>query len=292
MQRSVARVSRVRDSLARGAGRLRGGGARLEAEWLLCHVLGESRAWLVAHSDDEIDEAHRLAFAALIARRAAGEPIAYLTGTCGFHSLVLEVTPDVLIPRPETELMVELVLQRIPRDASCDVADLGTGSGAIALAIARERPRTRILATDMSEAALAVARRNAERLGLRNIEFAQGDWCTALGEMHVDLIVSNPPYIADADPHLAQGDLRFEPRSALASGADGLDAIHTIVREAHAHLREGGWLLFEHGFDQGEAARVLLARYGYGEVFTERDMEARERASGGCWTQPGIAASS
>jgi release factor glutamine methyltransferase len=161
------------------------------------------------------------------------------------------------------------------------VADLGTGSGAIALAIAKARPRAKVVATDASGAALAVARANADRLALRNVQFAQGDWCAALADARFDLIASNPPYIAEGDPHLREGDLRFEPAAALTSGSDGLDAIRIIVRDARAHLCGGGWLLFEHGFDQGPAVRELLAAHDYTEVFTQRDLEARERVSGG-----------
>jgi release factor glutamine methyltransferase len=302
---------RARDLLVAGTRALSGDGrdapsfaARGEAELLLMHVLGVSRAWLVAHADDEIDDARRAAFEALIAHRARGEPVAYLTGTRGFHTLDLHVTPDVLIPRAETELLVELALARIPRssdraqrnpgatpDAAPDstalhpgygIADLGTGSGAVALAIARARPDARVLATDASERALVVARENARHHGLANVEFAQGDWCVALGDRcDFDLIVSNPPYIAEGDPHLREGDLRFEPRAALASGADGLDAIRSIVRDARARLREGGWLLLEHGFEQGAAVRALLQQSCYREVFTERDLEGRDRVSGG-----------
>jgi release factor glutamine methyltransferase len=273
---------RVRDLLAAGTRALSGEEARLEAEIFLVHVLGVSRAWLVAHADDAVGEAQRAAFEALIARRVHGEPIAYLVGTRGFHALELHVTTDVLIPRPETELLVELALARIPAGAECRVADLGTGSGAIALAIAQSRPGVRVLATDASEAALRIARGNAHRLKLANVEFAQGDWCAALGDARdLELIASNPPYIAEDDPHLREGDLRFEPRAALASGADGLDAIRILVRDARAHLRDGGWLLLEHGFAQGGAVRGLLEGSGYREVFTERDLESRERVSGG-----------
>lgn len=274
-------MKRVRDCLAEGTDRLGGADARREAELLLQQALDVPRAWLVTHAADEIDDVRRAAFEALTARRARGEPIAYLTGKRGFHALELRVTPDVLIPRPETELLVELALQRVPRDGECDVVDLGTGSGAIALAIAKERPLARVKATDADAAALAVAQTNAEQLGLRNIEFARGDWCAALGDARdIDLIVSNPPYIVESDPHLRQGDLRFEPRAALASGADGLDAIRTIVRDARVHLREGGWLLLEHGFEQGAEVRGLLEQHGYRDVFTERDLENRERVSG------------
>ena len=297
-------MTMVRALLDHGARSLRGGEARVEAELLLIHVLGVSRAWLVAHAEDEIGDEKCAAFEALITRRARGEPIAYLTGSRGFHALDLRVTPDVLIPRAETELLVELALARIPRSPDeaqqnpgatshmapdsvslhpgYRIADLGTGSGAIALAIARARPDACVLATDASEAALKIARDNARRLDLANVEFAHGDWCDALGDARdFDLIVSNPPYIADDDPHLREGDLRFEPRAALASGADGLAAIRTIVHEARTHLRPGGWLLIEHGFEQGAAVRGLLEQSGYREVFTECDLERRERVSGG-----------
>jgi release factor glutamine methyltransferase len=267
--------------LDQGESELPGSEARREAALLLRHVLGVSEAWLVAHADDPVDPAHEAAFRDLITRRAHGEPVAYLIGRRGFHALELRVTPDVLIPRPETELLVECALQRIPADADCAVADLGTGSGAIALVLAQARPRARVVATDASPAALRVARANADRRGLRNVEFAIGDWCVALGDARFDVIVSNPPYIADDDPHLRQGDLRFEPRAALASGSGGLDAIRVIVRDAGTYLRPSGWLLFEHGYGQGAASRELLALQGYAEIFTERDLEGRERVSGG-----------
>jgi len=274
-------MTTVRALLDRGARSLRCDDARLEAELLLVHVLGVSRAWLVAHADDEIGDEKHAAFDALIARRARGAPVAYLTGSRGFHALELQVTPAVLIPRAETELLVELALQRIPGDMEYRVADLGTGSGAVALSIAKERPSARVLATDASERALAVALGNARHLGLANVEFAQGDWCAALGDRcDFDLIVSNPPYIAEGDPHLREGDLRYEPHAALASGADGLDAIRSIVRDVPAYLRQGGWLLLEHGFEQGAAVRALLQQSGYREVSTERDLESRERVTG------------
>lgn len=282
-------MPRVRDLLEQAARVLPGAESRREAVLLLRHVLGVADAWLVAHADDAIDAGRAAIFHALIARRARGEPVAYLTGTRGFHALELQVTPDVLIPRPETELLVELALARIPRspdeaqrNPDYRITDLGTGSGAIALAIAQARPNARVLATDASKAALEIARENARRLHLANVGFAQGDWCAALGDRcDFDLIVSNPPYIAERDPHLREGDLRFEPRAALASGADGLDAIRTIVRDARAHLREGGWLLLEHGFEQGAQVRALLEQSGYRDAFTERDLEGRERVSGG-----------
>jgi len=271
----------VRSALAHAAATLVGDEAMREAELMLQHALDRPRAWLFAHADDMIDAAAAARFRSLVTRRAAGEPLAYVTGRREFWSLDLVVSPDVLIPRAETELLVELALQRIPHAAECDVADLGTGSGAIALAIARGRPRARVLASDSSSAALAVARGNASRLAIGNIEFAQGDWCAALGGRRFELIASNPPYIAAADRHLGQGDLRFEPRAALASGADGLDAIRAIVDAAHACLKSAGWLLLEHGFEQGRAVRKLLEKSGFVEVFTALDLEQRERVSGG-----------
>jgi release factor glutamine methyltransferase len=256
-------------------------GERLDAELLLLHVVKKPRSWLFTHADDVPDMDVQTDYARLLDRRANGEPVAYITGHRGFWSLDLEVTPATLIPRPETELLVELALQRLPDDAACSVADLGTGSGAIALAIARERPHARVVAIDASADALAVARRNAQRHAISNITFVHGDWLAPLAGQQFDLIVSNPPYIETADPYLGQGDLRFEPISALASGLDGLDDIRRIVRDAPARLHPGGRLLFEHGWNQGDASRALLHEAGYVEVFTARDLEQRDRVSGG-----------
>jgi release factor glutamine methyltransferase len=273
-------MMRVRDLLGEGTRALPGDEARRDAALLLRHVLGVSDAWLVAHADDALDAAQEAAFQRLVERRACGEPVAYLTGTRGFHAIELQVAPGVLIPRAETEVLVDLALQCIPDDVACRVADLGTGSGAIALAIAHARPRARVIATDISAAALDVARGNARHLRIGNVEFRQGDWYAGLGDEPCDVIVSNPPYIAEGDPHLHEGDLRFEPPAALSSGADGLDAIRVIVGDARGHLRNGGWLLLEHGFDQGADVRDLLLDHGYAEVFTRPDLEGRERASG------------
>ena len=250
-----------------------------DAALLLAHALGKSRSWLFAHADDALGEAEAARFDVLLARRAAGEPVAYLTGWRGFWTLELAVTPATLVPRPETELLVDLALARLPVDAPVRVADLGTGSGAIALAIASERPRAQVLATDASSAALDVARGNAARNGIGNVAFRLGSWLQPLGEDTFDLIASNPPYIAEGDPHLARGDLRFEPAMALSCGADGLDAIRVIVRDAPACLRPGGWLLLEHGWEQGDAVRALLAAAGFVDVATERDLEQRDRVS-------------
>jgi len=274
-------MTEVRALLDEGTRALPGDEARREAALLLRHVLGVSDAWLVAHADDSIDPAHAAAFRDLVARRAHGEPVAYLTGTRGFHAIELRVAPGVLIPRAETEVLVDLALQCIPAEGDCRVADLGTGSGAIALAIAHARAKAHVVATDISEAALEVARGNAVRLHIGNVEFRQGNWYEDLGGGRFDVIVSNPPYVAGGDPHLHEGDLRFEPAAALASGADGLDAIRAIVRGAREYLRNGGWLLLEHGFDQGADVRDLLLNHGYAEVFTRQDLEGRERVSGG-----------
>jgi release factor glutamine methyltransferase len=268
----------VRSVLDAAIGQL---GERIDAELLLLHVLGKPRSWLIAHAHDALPPDVRAAYAALVERRAAGEPVAYITGVAGFWSLELEVNPATLIPRPETELLVELALQRVPPDRAVRVADLGTGSGAIALAIASERPRAEVSATDASADALAVARRNAARLGIANVRFERGDWLAPLAGQCFDLIASNPPYIEAGDPHLFQGDLRFEPASALASGTDGLDDIRRIVADAKACLQPGGWLLIEHGWNQGDAVRALLQANGYAEVFTARDLEQRDRVSGG-----------
>ncbi|MGC1547607.1 MAG: peptide chain release factor N(5)-glutamine methyltransferase [Rhodanobacter sp.] len=273
-------MSDVRSLLTAGTQRL---GERVDAEALLVHVLGKPRSWLIAHADDVLDASIVASYEALLERRGAGEPVAYITGVRGFWTLDLEVTPATLIPRPETELLVELALTRLPRDGDVQVADLGTGSGAIALAIAHERRNVRVIATDASMDALGVARRNAERLGIAHVTFVHGDWLSPLPGQLFDQIISNPPYIEASDPHLVQGDLRFEPATALASGADGLNDIRRIVRDARAHLKDGGWLLFEHGWNQGDAVRALLHDAGYAEVFTEQDLEQRDRVSGGCW---------
>jgi release factor glutamine methyltransferase len=269
----------IRQLLAAAARDLPGVEGRHEAELLLLHVLGRERGWLFAHATDLIDPASAAAFAGLLQRRLAGEPVAYLLGRRGFWTLDLAVSPDTLIPRPETERLVELALERLPEDTSLRVADLGTGSGAIALALASERPQARVLATDMSAGALAVASGNARAHGLDNVEFREGSWHAPLAGERFHLIASNPPYIASGDPHLVRGDLRFEPASALASGDDGLDDIRVIIGGAQAHLLPGGWLLLEHGWDQGGAIRALLDAAGFVEVATAVDLEQRDRVS-------------
>lgn len=250
-----------------------------DAEFLLVHLLEKPRSWLFAHRDGLAPGETVAAFETLVQRRAAGEPVAYLTGQRGFWRFDLEVSPATLIPRPETELLVELALERLPPDRALSVADLGTGSGAIALALAFERPRARVIATDASAQALAVARANAETLQLGNVVFREGDWFVPLSGERFDLIASNPPYIALGDPHLEEGDLRYEPASALSSGIDGLDAIRSIAAGAPSHLEAGGWLLLEHGWDQGAAVRAVLANAGFVDVVTHRDLEDRDRVT-------------
>nr|WP_298122924.1 peptide chain release factor N(5)-glutamine methyltransferase [uncultured Pseudoxanthomonas sp.] len=278
-------TARLDLALRAAASRLSGPDARHEAEHLLLHVLGRDRAWLFAHGDDPLPDREAAAFDALLARRIAGEPLAYLLGRRGFWTLDLQVSPATLIPRPETERLVELALERLPGERPLRVADLGTGSGAIALALASERPLAQVVATDLSEDALRVAQSNAHTHGLANVVFRRGSWLTPLAGERFDLIASNPPYIADGDPHLVQGDLRFEPPTALSSGADGLDAIREIVAAAPAHLLPDGWLLLEHGWDQGEAIRALLAGSDFIDVATFADLEERDRVTLGRVTE-------
>jgi len=282
---------RVRELLQQAGRTLRapgadGGDARLEAELLLAHSLGVSRAWLYAHSEDAVAPAAAGECLELLRRRAAGEPMAYLIGEREFWSLRVRVTPAVLIPRPETELLVEAALERVPAAAKeLFIADVGTGSGAIALALASERPAARIIATDRSRAALAVARDNARRLGLRRIHFCLGDWCAPLrGPFHA--IVCNPPYVRAGDPHLQRGDCRHEPEAALTPGKDEWLAFRTIARQAPAALAPGGRLLFEHGWDQGAGLRDLLGRAGFVEIETLRDLQGHERVTLGRLSRP------
>lgn len=272
----AATVARL---LADAAARLPGDEARAEAERLLAHALGVSSTWLYSHGEDVPDSVRAADFERLLLRRLAGEPVAYLLGERGFWRFDLQVTPATLIPRPETERLVELALERLPAGRALRIADLGTGTGAIALALAHERPQAQVVAVDVSEPALAVARANAGLLGLARVEFRHGDWLAPLAGERFDLIASNPPYIADDDAHLQQGDLRFEPRSALASGHDGLDAIRVIVADAPDHLAPGGWLLIEHGWEQGGAVRELMLAAGLQQVETATDWEQRDRVT-------------
>ena len=252
----------------------------METQALAAHALGISRLNLLAYPERAVHPEPSRRAEELFARRRAGEPIAYLTGEREFFGLSLRVTPDVLIPRPETELLVNLALARLQPVRGKRVLDLGTGSGAIAIAIAHEAPDTEVVAVDSSLAALAVARENARRHNA-TIRFVCGDWFAELADEHFDIIVSNPPYIAASDGHLDQGDLRFEPRQALVGGPDGLDEIRAVVARAFAHLAPGGWLLFEHGYDQAERCRRLLMLHGFVEIASWKDLADIERVSGG-----------
>lgn len=252
---------------------------RLDAEVLLRHVTGCSAADLVARAERALTEDEARRFDELVARRRTGEPVAYLTGEREFWSMTLKVTPAVLIPRPETELLVERALAQMPADARWTVVDAGTGSGAIALAIARERPRCRVIATDRSPEAIDVAHANAQRLAITNVEFFEGEWLEPLGKLAPEMVVSNPPYVRANDPHLSEGDVRFEPQGALIGGADGLDAIRTLVRQAFAHLMPGGFLLLEHGHDQAAAVAALLTEAGFCEIACHRDLAGHDRVT-------------
>lgn len=276
---------RLDHALRAAASRLAGPDARHEAEQLLLHVIGRDRAWLFAHGDAALADAEVAAFEALLARRIAGEPVAYLVGHRGFWTLDLQVSPATLIPRPETERLVELALERLPADRPLRIADLGTGTGAIALSLASERPQARVVATDVSADALAVARANGVSNAVANVEFRHGSWWAPLQGERFHLVASNPPYIADGDAHLVQGDLRFEPPTALSSGADGLEAIREIVGDASTHLMPGGWLLLEHGWDQAAATRALMTAAGFVDVATETDLEQRDRVTLGRVTE-------
>ena len=253
----------------------------LEAQVLLAHVLGNDRSWLIAHADDVLPQQELSLFVSLARRRLDGEPVAYLTGTREFHSLALTVTRDVLIPRPETETLVDAVLAHLPRDTPARVLDLGTGSGAIALAIAHARPRADILGIDQSAAALLVANGNAQRLGIGNVLFEMSDWYSAVGDAQFDVIVANPPYIGAGDPHLGEGDLRHEPRAALTPGSDGLSALAIIVAGAARNLVRGGMLAVEHGYDQSDAVRALFARHAMEGIVAHRDLAGHWRVMTG-----------
>ncbi|MBP6612338.1 MAG: peptide chain release factor N(5)-glutamine methyltransferase [Aquabacterium sp.] len=251
---------------------------RLDAHLLLGHVLGRSRTWLLSHDTDLLDPEAQARYLALLARRAEGEPAAYLLGDKEFFGLNLRVTPDTLIPRPDTETLVHWALEHLPADQPRRVLDLGTGSGAIALALAHERPLAEVTAVDASPGALQVALDNASALGLR-LRGLLGSWFTPVAGERFDLIVSNPPYIAEGDPHMAA--LRFEPETALTAGPDGLDDLRQIIDQAPHHLAPGGWLLLEHGFDQANAVMQLLQNRGFLEVSTRFDLGPQARCTGG-----------
>lgn len=254
---------------------------RLDAQLIVCTVLGVSRSWVLAHDTDALPAQHLPRLLDWLRRRAAGEPFAYLQGEKEFFGLTLKVTPDTLVPRPDTETLVNWALELLPTDAPRLVADLGTGSGAIALAIASQRPLARVAAVDFSAGALAVALGNAERLNLGNVTGHQGNWFEPLAGQRFDLIASNPPYIAEGDQHLAA--LTHEPITALTSGPDGLDDLRHIVKSAPTHLHNGGWLVLEHGHDQASQVQQLLQAQGFDEVGTRLDLAGKPRCTGGRW---------
>lgn len=281
MNAAAASVDPVRRVLEHAAAALAGSdSAVLDAQLLLAHALGQSRTWLYAWPDAPVDAAALQRFHALLAARATGTPVAYLLGRREFWSLVLKVSPAVLIPRPETELLVETALALLPSGAAL-VADLGTGSGAIALALASERPQWQVHATELSLEAMAIAEDNRQSLGLDNVLMLPGSWCEPLPRTGYDLVLSNPPYIDAGDAHLREGDLRFEPRSALVAGEAGLQDLRVLATQAIARLKSAGWLLVEHGWQQGAAVRALLQAAGYVEVRTRRDAGGRERMTMG-----------
>lgn len=257
--------------------------ASLDAELLLAAALGKSRSYLRTWPEREPSAEQQTAFAGMLERRRAGEPVAYILGQQGFWSLDLEVAPHTLIPRPDTELLVETALELLPA-APLRVLDLGTGTGAIALALASERGGWRVTGVDRVDEAVALAERNRQRLQLSNAEFRPSQWFSALAGERYGLIVSNPPYIAADDRHLGEGDVRFEPASALVSGVDGLDDIRQIIAQAPQHLEPGGWLLLEHGYDQAEAVRALLAGGGFVAVESRCDLGGHQRISLGQWS--------
>ncbi len=252
--------------------------ARLDAELLLAAVLGKSRSYLHTWPDREVPSELAERFSADLQRRRSGEPVAYILGEQGFWSLNLEVAAHTLIPRPDTELLVETALALLPQTPA-RVLDLGTGTGAIALALAHERPGWNVTGVDRVPEAVSLAERNRARLQLRNAVFRESHWFSALADQRYQLIVSNPPYIAAGDLHLAAGDVRFEPASALVAGADGLDDIREIIQQAPGYLEVGGWLLLEHGFDQATAVRALLTVRGFSAVESRRDLCGHERIS-------------
>lgn len=257
--------------------------AARDAEVLLCHVLGKPLAYLRTHPEAELDDDSQSAYWRLIEKRQTGEPVAYLLGAREFWSLPFFVNKDTLIPRPETELLVEETLTHVGDASGLHVVDLGTGSGVIALALASERPQWQITATDASMAALRMAQKNARHLNLNNVQFEFGSWFSPLKAKKFHAIVSNPPYIAMRDPHLQSGDVRFEPSSALVAGEDGLDDIRVIVQHSSEHLHVNGWLLLEHGYDQAEVVRELMLKAGFSHVKSMHDLSGHERVTLGCW---------
>lgn len=254
---------------------------RVDAQLLLQHILQVSHAYLLTHRDAMLTQAQLGRYTQLVTQRASGVPVAYLIGQREFYDLMFYVNASVLIPRPETELLIELILAHIPDDKHSKILDLGTGSGAIAITLAKHCPNSHVTAVDLSADALAVAKVNAQNSGVENISFVLGNWFEALEERKFDFIVSNPPYIAEDDPHLAQGDLRFEPPMALIAGESGLTCLRIIISGASTYLKTGGWLLFEHGYNQAEACRKLLEQNDFSNISVCEDLAGIPRVSGG-----------
>jgi len=255
--------------------------AGLEVNLLLQHLLQVNRAWVMTHERDVLNADQLQDFRFLLKRRLDGEPIAYILGVREFYGLTLKVTPATLIPRPDTETLVEAAFQKISIDVAWDILDLGTGTGAVALAIAKQRPKSNVIGVDASAEALAVAIENAQSLGLTNVHFLKSDWFSDLVGQRFEVIVSNPPYIAEWDSHLTQGDLRFEPRSALVSGVDGLDDIRRILQDAPNYLKQNGWLMFEHGYDQAQSVAALLKSHGFSQIDHAQDLAGTLRVTFG-----------
>lgn len=255
--------------------------ASLDARVLLQHITALSHAELISHADDGLESDKEIAYRNFIRLRCHGTPVAYITGIREFWSLSFNVSTATLIPRPDTELLVERTLKLIHQDQSCTVADIGTGCGTIALALAHEHPITRIVATDISTEALTVARHNAESLNISNVEFRHGDLLSPLEDKSCDIIVSNPPYVCENDSHLDKGDVAFEPRSALVGGLDGLDYIRLLASDSPAKLKSHGWLLVEHGFDQAKEVRTIFEQKAFTQVESYRDLSGHERVTQG-----------
>lgn len=255
--------------------------ARLDVELLLAAALGKPRSFLHTWPERIVSTEAAQAFEGYLKRRRTGEPVAYILGQQGFWNIDLEVATHTLIPRPETEMLVETALELVPGAIPHRLLDLGTGTGAIALSLAKDRPQWTVTAVDRVEEAVELAERNRQRLHLDNARVLQSHWFSAVEGQRFDVILSNPPYIASSDPHLVEGDVRFEPSSALVSGADGLDDLRFIASQAPGHLEAGGWLLLEHGYDQGPAVRELLNRHGFEQIQTRRDLGDHERITFG-----------
>ena len=257
---------------------------RLDAEILLAWILDAARSYLFAHPEEALPHRQASTFSDAIKRREKGEPVAYITGSKEFWSMQLNVSRDTLVPRPETETLVEQALQRIAQDHACHVLDLGTGSGAIAIAIASERPNAAIVATDSSNAALTIARQNASLHKLRNITFIEGDWTEPVAEEIFDVVISNPPYVNEDDPGL--DSLRYEPQAALTAGSDGLDAIRTIARDAKSVVKTNGWLVFEHGIEQQDAVADVLHQNGWTDIECIKDLAGHPRVTAARMSKP------